>query len=73
MPGSKPPHLVDNNAGGSVGGHIIKDKLFYFASYDGDFTRQSIPLLVSVPTPQMLAGNFTGGSTIYEPSCFMEF
>ena len=33
----KPPLLVDNNTGGFLGGHIIKNKLFYFGSYEGDF------------------------------------
>src|SRR5579864_2211557 len=36
-PTSKPPHLVDNNLGGFVGGHILRNKLFYFGSYEGDF------------------------------------
>jgi hypothetical protein len=66
---STPNHLVDNDTGGSVGGHIIKDKLFYFASYEGDFTRQGILSLFSVPVPAMLAGDFSGApSPIYEPN-----
>jgi hypothetical protein len=66
---SKPPHLVNNTAGGSIGGHVIKDKLFYFGSYDGDFTHQAIPLLVSVPTPAMLGGDFSGApNIIYQPN-----
>ncbi len=66
---STPNHLVDNIAGGSVGGHIIKDKMFYFVSYDGDFTHQSVPLIVSVPLPAMLAGNFSASpNPIYQPN-----
>ncbi len=36
--GTKRPELRQNQFGGTVGGHIIKDKLFFFGSYQG--TRQ---------------------------------
>ena len=36
--GVKRPPLKQNQFGGAIGGHIIKDKLFYFGSYQG--TRQ---------------------------------
>ena len=66
---STPNHLVDNDTGGFVGGHIIKDKLFYFASYEGDYTRQGVLLNFSMPVPAMLAGDFSGApSPIYEPN-----
>ncbi len=66
---SKPAHLVDNNAGGFVGGHIIKNKLFYFGSYEGDFLRQAYSGIVSIPAPSQLSGNESGSANpIYDPS-----
>jgi hypothetical protein len=67
--GSKPPHLNDNNDGGSMGGHIIRNKLFYFGSYEGDFSHGANSGILSMPAPAQLAGNFTAsGTPIYDPS-----
>jgi TonB dependent receptor len=66
---SKPAHLVDNDAGGFIGGHIIKNKLFYFGSYEGDFLRQSNSGILSIPAPTQLSGNESAsGTPIYDPS-----
>jgi hypothetical protein len=65
----KAAHLVDNDTGGYVGGPIIRDKLFYFAGYEGDYIRQGYAGIISVPTPQMLSGDLSGSSVpIYDPS-----
>jgi Carboxypeptidase regulatory-like domain/TonB dependent receptor len=65
----KAPHLVDNDTGGWVSGPIIRDKLFYFAGYEGDFINQGYSGLISVPTPQMLSGDMSGSSQpIYDPN-----
>jgi hypothetical protein len=64
-----PPHLVENDTGGWISGPIIPNKLFYFGGYEGDFINQGYPGIISVPTPQMLAGNLSGSSTpIYDPA-----
>src|SRR5258708_11343304 len=34
--GTRKPKYTDNDAGGTFGGPIIKDKLFFFGSYEGD-------------------------------------
>ena len=60
---SKPGHLVDNNDGGFVGGHIIKNKLFYFGSYEGDYLRQANSGLLSIPAPTQLSGNESASSS----------
>ncbi|MCZ2146445.1 MAG: TonB-dependent receptor [Bryobacterales bacterium] len=58
--------LRQNEFGGTVGGRIIRDRVFFFVSYDG--TRQNRPSTVAttVPLPGMAQGNF-GAGAIYDP------
>jgi Carboxypeptidase regulatory-like domain len=74
-PSNLPYHL--NQFGGSFGGPIKKDKLFYYANYEGG--RQSITPSANfstVPTAAQRAGNFSGllpgnvSNTIYDPATF---
>jgi len=66
---SQPGHLVDNNDGGFLGGHIIKDKLFYFGSYEGDYLRQANSGLLSIPSAHELSGDESfSANAIYDPS-----
>ncbi len=62
-----PDGLKRNQFGGTVGGPIKKDKLFFFAGYQGTFVRQT-PLANTtfVPTAAMLAGDFTAFAS---PAC----
>ena len=67
--GQAAPHLVDNDVGGWLGGPIIRDKLFYWRFYEGDFTRQGMNGIIAVPTPTMLSGDLSGSPTpIYDPN-----
>jgi len=60
-----------NDLGGTFGGPIKKDKLFFFGSWDGTFERDARNTgLVTVPTQALRNGDFTGLSTpttIYDP------
>jgi hypothetical protein len=65
----KPPHLVDNDLGGFAGGHIIRNKLFYFGSYEGDFSHSANSGVLSLPNAANLGGNMSGSSNpIYDPN-----
>ena len=62
------PKYIHNQFGGSVGGPIVKNKLFYFASYDGTRYAQQTPVPGQVPTRAMKSGDLSRSPTpIYDP------
>lgn len=66
--GLKPPPLNNNNAGGNMGGYIIRNKLFYFGSYEGDWNHSSDSAVLPIPGPVELGGDFSGSANpIYDP------
>jgi Carboxypeptidase regulatory-like domain/TonB dependent receptor len=67
-PNQSKPTGIYNNFGGSLGGPILKNKLFYFVSYDGTRQKTSANGLFTVPTADQRAGIFTASPTpIYDP------
>src|SRR5206468_3187945 len=53
------PSFRRNQFGAGIGGPIIKNKTFWFASYDGLRTRKGLTDAGLVPTPAMLRGDFS--------------
>jgi hypothetical protein len=53
--------LRRNQFGGTAGGKIIPDKLFYFGGYQGTRNRSAPPTSIThIPTAAMLGGDFSG-------------
>jgi len=68
------PAFTQNQFGANVGGPAIKDKTFFFFSYEGYRLRQGQSTLNSVPSAAMRAGDFSNVRTaqgvlvpIYDP------
>jgi hypothetical protein len=66
--------LKQNNFGGTLGGPIKRDKVFFFGSFEGYNREYSLPTFFNVPDAKLRAGDFSGATnnggtlqTIYNP------
>jgi hypothetical protein len=53
---NKPPTLLRNNFGAALGGPIKKNRLFFFANYEGHRQREEQSVLRIVPSPALQDG-----------------
>jgi hypothetical protein len=66
--GQDKPQARQNQFGGTLGGPIVKNKLFFFGSYEGTNDRQKAQRFGTVPTAAMRRGDFSASPTpIYDP------
>jgi len=57
-----------NQFGGTVGGPVRRNKLFYFASYEGTRDTRNASVTISVPTEALRRGDLSGApNPIYDP------
>lgn len=66
--------FIQNQYGGTLGGPIIKNKLFFFGSYEGTKNRQNDSRIEAVPTAEIRTGDFRNAKdsagnpvNIYDP------
>jgi hypothetical protein len=57
-----------DNFGGSIGGPILKHKAFFFFNYDQIVNKGSSSGTNSIPTTQVMSGDFTGQNLLYDPT-----
>ena len=63
------PHGVYNQFGGSIGGRIKRDKLFFFADYQGSRNIDGQIAFPTIPTMPFRAGDLSASpTTIYDPA-----
>ncbi len=73
-PAGSKPAFRQNQFGGTLGGPIIRNKTFFFASYEGTRSNQQITALTNVPTSAMVNGDFSGISkAIIDPTTGKQF
>ena len=53
---NKPGELIRNTFGAAVGGPIIKDRLFFFANYEGQRSREAVQTTQAVPSANLRQG-----------------
>ena len=62
------PDASFHQFGGTVGGPIAKNKMFYFLSYEGTRDHRAVDRLVTIPSAAMLRGDLQlSSSAIYDP------
>jgi hypothetical protein len=66
--GARKPEYRRNLYGGTIGGPIVRDHLFYFGAYQGVKQLIGVTRISTIPTMAERQGIFTGVSHIYDPT-----
>jgi hypothetical protein len=71
-PTSKKASFKQNQFGGTIGGPILRNRLFWFGDYQGTIYRNPYTYVSSVPTLDQRSGNFSeaGNAVIYDPNTY---
>ena len=64
---ARKPEYRRNLFGGTIGGPVLHDKLFFFGDYQGIKQRIGVTRISTVPTLAERGGNFSGVAKIYNP------
>src|SRR5215813_2726250 len=65
---AKIPKYIQNQYGATLGGPIVKNKLFFFASHERTARRWNVSRFVTIPSADQRDGNFAAyGTTLYDP------
>ena len=62
------PPLDQRQYGGTVGGPIVRDRTFFFVSFEGQRTDRSLTRTFSVPSPAVRAGDFSEFAPLCDPA-----
>ncbi len=61
------PPLDQQQYGGSLGGPLVRDRTFFFLSYERQDTRRSVTRTFSVPDAAARGGDFAGWDAVCDP------
>ena len=72
-PDADKPPFKRNQYGFSLGGPIVKNRVFLFGDYEGTRIRESNTVTTTIPTPAQRAGDFSaaGLNTIFDPDTYV--
>jgi hypothetical protein len=60
------PQFLQNQFGATLGGPIVKNRTFYFGSWQSSRELSAAPQISNVPTPELRAGDF-GTRNVFDP------
>jgi len=67
--GGGKPAFRQNQFGATLGGPMVRNRTFFFGSWQTSRAASSAPILSTVPSPQQLAGNF-GARPMFDPATY---
>ena len=67
--GQEKGKFIQNRLGATLGGPIVRDKVFFFSSFGGIYQRDNGSAILSVPSAAARAGDFSQYATlVYDPA-----